>query len=104
MPREKGSKNLTYYRYEVYDTKIDKNRYYITQEEILDDYKMCRSTCYFLRCKPDRPVDPKYKHLTIKKLSSKVKPVYESKPSKQMIDGNYCVMFNKIDYDATSNP
>ena len=91
MPREKGSKNLSNYKYSV-DDGVKKN-YFITQKDIEREYNLKRTAIYFMMNKPDKRKE--HKGLIIKKLEKSL-PVY--KINKIINDDSININYEKIIY------
>ncbi len=91
MPREKGSKNLSNYKYSV-DDGVKKN-YFITQKDIEREYNLKRTAIYFMINKPERRKD--HKGLIIEKLE-KPMPVY--KIIKDINDDSINIKYEKVIY------
>lgn len=72
MPRGKGSRNQSDYKYKV--TSGDEVKYYISQKEIESNYDLKRTAIYFMIHSPDRRKD--HRGLTIEKLTEPL-PVYK---------------------------
>lgn len=71
MPRSKGSKNLSDYKYKVNDGIT--NKYFICQKDIEECYNLKRTAIYFMINQPEKRKD--HKGLKIEKLDIPL-PVY----------------------------
>lgn len=71
MPRGKGSRNQSDYKYKV--TSGDEVKYYVSQKEIESEYDLKRTAIYFMIHSPERRKD--HRGLTIEKLTEPL-PVY----------------------------
>ncbi len=91
MPRGKGSRNQTDYKYKV--TSGDDVKYYISQKQIENVYDLKRTAIYFMIHSPDRRKD--HRGLTIEKLTEPL-PVY--KVIKDIEDDGIHIKYQKLIY------
>ncbi len=91
MPRGKGSRNQSDYKYKV--TAGDNVNYYISQKQIEHDYDLKRTAVYFMIHSPERRKD--HRGLIIEKLQEPL-PVY--KIVKEISDDVIHIKYEKLIY------
>ncbi len=92
MPRSKGSRNLTNYKYTV--DNGNELKYFICQKDIEKFYDLKRTAIYFMLNQPEKRKD--HKGLKINKLEEPL-PVYKIIRNVD-IEDNFYIKYEKMEY------